>query len=377
MGFMKGRGTTDGIFCLRQLMEKFREKQRDLHMVFVDLEKAYDRVPRQEVWRCLREKMVPEKYVRVIQEMYQNVYTRVRSSVGVTEGFEVRVGLHQGSALSPFLFNIVMDVITEEVREAVPWSILFADDIALSAESREDLETKLERWRTALEDRGMRISRSKTEYMCTTNEEDGRESIRLDGEERKRVDNFKYLGAIVNADGNVEEEVKHRIQVGWKNWRAASGVLCDKRVPLKLKGKFHKTVVRPAMLYGTETASMRKVEEKKMDVAEMRMLRWMSGVTREDRVRNDYIRGSTKVVEISKKMQEGRLRWYGHLLRRAEDHVGRHTMDMEVQGRRKRGRPRKRWRDCVREDMREKGIDEAEAQDRGRWRRRIRNGDPI
>ena len=377
MGFMKGRGTTDGIFCLRQLMEKFREKQRDLHMVFVDLEKAYDRVPRQEVWRCLREKMVPEKYVRVIQEMYQNVYTRVRSSVGVTEGFEVRVGLHQGSALSPFLFNIVMDVITEEVREAVPWSILFADDIALSAESREDLETKLERWRTALEDRGMRISRSKTEYMCTTNEEDGRESIRLDGEEIKRVDNFKYLGAIVNADGNVEEEVKHRIQAGWNNWRAASGVLSDKRVPLKLKGKFHKTVVRPAMLYGTETASMRKVEEKKMDVAEMRMLRWMSGVTREDRVRNDYIRGSTKVVEISKKMQEGRLRWYGHLLRRAEDHVGRHTMNMEVQGRRKRGRPRKRWRDCVREDMREKGIVEAEAQDRGRWRRLIRNGDPI
>lgn len=120
------------------------------------------------------------------------------------------------------------------------------------------------------------------------------------------------------------------------------------------------------MIYGTETASLRKTEEKKMDVAEMRMLRWMAGVTREGRIRNDYIRGSTKVVEISKKVQEGRLRWYGHLLRRDEDHVGRHTMGMEVQGRRRRGRPRKRWKDCVRGDLREKGIDEAEAQDRNR-----------
>ena len=185
------------------------------------------------------------------------------------------------------------------------------------------------------------------------------------------------MGSIVEVDGNMEHEVKHRIQAGWNNWRAASGVLCDRKVPLKLKGKFHRTVVRPAMIYGTETASLKKTEEKKMDVAEMRMLRWMSGVTREDRIRNEYIRGSLKVVEASKKIQEGRLRWYGHLLRRDENHVGRYAMDMEVQGRRRRGRPRKRWRDCVREDLQWKDIDEAEALNRNRWRQLIRNGDPI
>ena len=374
LGFMKGNGTSDGIFCLRQVMEKFREKQRDLHVVFIDLEKAYDRVPRQEIWRSLREKMVPEKYVRMIQEMYRNAVTRVRSSVGETDGFEVKVGLHQGSALSPFIFNIVMDVITRNVRETVPWTILYADDIVLCAERREDLEIKLERWRAALEERGMRISRSKTEYMCTSNDEG---SIRMDGEELKRVQKFKYLGSIVDASGLMDEEVKHRVQAGWNNWRSASGVLCDKKVPLRLKGKFHRTVIRPAMLYGTETSSMKKTEEKRMDVAEMRMLRWMCGLTREDRIRNEYIRGSTKVVEISKKIQEGRLRWYGHLLRRDEDHVGRCTMEMKVQGRRKRGRPRKRWRDCVRDDLQLKGITEEEAQDRNKWRRLIQNGDPI
>ena len=147
----------------------------------------------------------------------------------------------------------------------------------------------------------------------------------------------------MDASGSMDEEVRHRIQAGWNNWRPTSGVLCDEGVPLKLKGKFHETVIRPAMLYGTETASMKKTEEKKMDVAEMRMLRWTFGVMREDRIRDEYTRGSTKVVKISKKVQEGRLRWYGHMLRREDDHVGRSTIEMEVQGRRRRGRPRKRW----------------------------------
>ena len=71
-------------------------------MVFIDLEKAYDRVPRQEAWRCLREKRVTEKYVKMIGETYRNVTTSVRSTVGMTNSFQVKVGLHQGSTLSPF-----------------------------------------------------------------------------------------------------------------------------------------------------------------------------------------------------------------------------------------------------------------------------------
>ena len=70
-GVMPSRGTTDAIFAVRQLMEKNQEKQKELHMVCIDLEKAYDRVPRQEVWRCMREKGVPEKYVIIVQDMYE------------------------------------------------------------------------------------------------------------------------------------------------------------------------------------------------------------------------------------------------------------------------------------------------------------------
>ncbi|KAK3532405.1 hypothetical protein QTP86_016688 [Hemibagrus guttatus] len=99
-------------------MEKYRDGQRELHCVFVDLEKAYDRVPREELWYCMRKSGVAEKYVRVVQDMYERSRTVVRRAVGQTEEFKVEVGLHQGSALSPFLFAMVMDQLSEETKMA-------------------------------------------------------------------------------------------------------------------------------------------------------------------------------------------------------------------------------------------------------------------
>ncbi|KAK3572989.1 hypothetical protein QTP86_011856 [Hemibagrus guttatus] len=155
-GFMPRKSTTDAIFALRILMEKYRDGQKELHCVFVDLEKAYDRVPREELWYCMRNSGVAEKYVRVVQDMYERSRTVVRCAVGQTEEFNVEVGLHQGSALSPFLFAIVMDQLSEEVRQESPWTMMFADDIVICSESREQVEENLERWRFALERRGMK-----------------------------------------------------------------------------------------------------------------------------------------------------------------------------------------------------------------------------
>ncbi|KAK3560857.1 hypothetical protein QTP86_022619 [Hemibagrus guttatus] len=95
-------------------MEKYRDGQRELHCLFVDLEKACDRVPREELWYCMRKSGVAEKYVRVVQDMYERSRTVVRCAVGQSEEFKVEVGLHQGSALSPFLFAIVMDQLSEK-----------------------------------------------------------------------------------------------------------------------------------------------------------------------------------------------------------------------------------------------------------------------
>ncbi|KAK3550166.1 hypothetical protein QTP86_021199, partial [Hemibagrus guttatus] len=283
--------------------------------VLENLEKAYDRVPREELWYCMRKSGVAEKYVRVVQDMYERSRTVVRCAVGQTEEFNVEVGLHQGSALSPFLFAIVMDQLSEEVRQESPWTMMFADDIVICSESREQVEESLERWRFALERRGMKVSRSKTEYMCV-NEREGSGTVRLQGEEVKKVQEFKYLGSTVQSNGECGKEVKKRVQAGWNGWRKVSGVLCDQKISARIKGKVYRTVVRPAMLYGLETVSLRKRQESELEVAELKMLRFSLGVTRLDRIRNEYIRGTAHVGRLGDKVREARLRWFGHVQRR-------------------------------------------------------------
>ncbi|KAK3536646.1 hypothetical protein QTP86_015449 [Hemibagrus guttatus] len=374
-GFMPRKSTTDAIFALRILMEKYRDGQRELHCVFVDLEKAYDRVPREELWYCMRKSGVAEKYVRVVQDMYERSRTVVRCAVGQTEEFNVEVGLHQGSALSPFLFAIVMDQLSEEVRQESPWTMMFADDIVICSESREQVEENLERWRFALERRGMKVSRSKTEYMCV-NEREGSGTVRLQGEEVKKVQEFKYLGSTVQSNGECGKEVKKRVQAGWNGWRKVSGVLCDQKISARIKGKVYRTVVRPAMLYGLETVSLRKRQESELEVAELKMLRFSLEVTRLDRIRNEYIRGTAHVGRLGDKVREARLRWFGHVQRRENEYIGRRMMDMELPGRRQRGRPKRRYMDGINEDMKLVGARVEDAEDRDRWREMIRCGDP-
>ena len=99
-----------------------------------------------------------EKYFKVVQDMYEDSVTTVRCAIGMTEGFKVEVGLHQGSALSPFLFAMVMDRLTDEVRQESPWNMMFVNDIVICRERKELVERSLERWRYALERRGIKFS---------------------------------------------------------------------------------------------------------------------------------------------------------------------------------------------------------------------------
>ena len=132
---MPGKGTTDAMFALRMLMKKYREGQRELHYVFVKLEKAYYRVLREKLWYCMRKSGIVEKYVRLVQDMYKESETVVRCAVETTESFNVKVGLHQGLALSPFLFAVIMDRLTDEVRREPPWTMLFSDNIMICEET--------------------------------------------------------------------------------------------------------------------------------------------------------------------------------------------------------------------------------------------------
>ncbi|KAJ8884781.1 hypothetical protein PR048_010977 [Dryococelus australis] len=308
--FMPGKGSMDAMFALRQ--------RKALHVLFISLEKAYDRVPFQEIWRSIRYNGVPEKYVGIVQDIYERAKTQVRNNIGLTETITVRFEHHQGSALSPFIFDLV-NVLSESAREPAPRYMLFDDDIVLRNTNKERFEYKLESWRKTLEDRGIIISRSKTEYMYLPGT--GNVTVEIDGNKLQTSNNFKYLGSTVSSDGNLDLEITCIVQAGWSNWGRLSCVLCDRNLSIGVKGEFYKCALRPVMLYGADTWATVKSWCKNMEVAEMNMLHWMCGVSRFEHIKNNFIRGIVQVTELTKKVQEGRLLWYGHIKRRNDNYV--------------------------------------------------------
>jgi hypothetical protein len=201
------------IFLISQLMERCREQNKYMYMIFIDLEKAYDKVPRNVMWWALQKHKVSSNYITLIKDMYDNVVT----SDGDTNDFPINIGLHQESALSPYLFALVMDEVTRDIQGGITWCMLFADYVVLVDESRTGVDQKLELWRRTLEAKGFRLSRSKTEYMkcdfsVTTQEE---EDVRLDGQVVSKKDTFRYLGSTLQKNGDIDEYVSHRIKADW------------------------------------------------------------------------------------------------------------------------------------------------------------------
>jgi Reverse transcriptase (RNA-dependent DNA polymerase) len=128
-------------------MERHRQHKNDLHMIFIDLEKAYNKILRNIMWWALEKKLVSTKYITLIKDMYTNIVTCVRAYDDEFDIFSIKIALHQGSALSPYIFTLMMDVITNNIYGDIPWCMLFADDMVPIDKSRIGVDQKLELWR--------------------------------------------------------------------------------------------------------------------------------------------------------------------------------------------------------------------------------------
>ena len=211
---------------------------------------------------------MPEEYVKIVQDMYRSSKTQVVTQKGETEYFPMEVGLHQGSAPSPLLFIIIMDVLTENIEKDPPWACSRTNwCCVLCTKTREEV---LETWRVVFERHGLKISRTKTEYLPSPTN-DTETIVKIVDAELPTVTSFKYLGSIFTSEGGSQADVNNRIIIEWMKWKEVSGVMCDRKMPVKLKDKVYKTIIRPAMTYGSECWAVNKKDENKLNSAEMRM----------------------------------------------------------------------------------------------------------
>ncbi|RCV42932.1 hypothetical protein SETIT_9G255200v2 [Setaria italica] len=141
---------------------------------------------------------------------------------------------------------------------------------------------------------------------------------------------------------------------------------------MKLKVKFYRTTIRPAMLYGAQCWPTKRRHILQIRVAEMRLLRWICGYTRRDRVRNENIRDRLGVAPIEEKLIQHRVRWFGHVQRRPSEAPMRSgTLRHDSNAKRGRGRPKLTWEEAIKGDLKERNIPKDLALDRRAWKTAI------
>ena len=158
--FMPERGTIGVVFILRRMHELYQTRGKKLCICFVDLEKAFDRVLRNVLEWAMRKKEIPEVLVRSVMSLYEGARPRVRVGSELSDMFLVNVWLHQESVLSPFLFAVVVDVVTEFAREGALSELLY--DLFVISGTIEGLRNKFIKWKEVFESMGSKVNLGKT-----------------------------------------------------------------------------------------------------------------------------------------------------------------------------------------------------------------------
>jgi hypothetical protein len=373
-GFRPGRSTVDLIFALRQIMDSKWEQKLPMIMAFLDLEKAYDHLPRKIVWECLKRKGISKGLIERIQSTYVNCLSRVQTSAGMTPWFGVKSGVRQGSVLSPLLFIVVMDDMMLKVKEhsdtGSAKTMIYADDILIWGENSYDVQRQIDEWSKVTEEFGMKISKEKSEtVVLQRNDKFKMDKIRLKGEDLKTQDEFRYLGSIVTNEARIGSEIQKRVQQAEGFYQKVRKLLWNDNFPRKCKILLYKTYFLPILTYGAVTWTTGWKEESRIQASEMKFLRSIAGVSKIERKKSKNIRRELGTERLQYRIGRERLRWYGHINRMEEDRIPRMEYEMAQQEgvTRRVGRPRDRWKNQIRRDVEERGENWCKVEEEKWW----------
>ncbi len=409
-GFRRGRSCSDMVFTTAQLAERAKEYSIPIHIVFIDLRKAYDSVPRKRMWEVLHQLGVPDRLIDLIKSLHEGMQVRVRVGNKRTSPVDVNNGLRQGCVLAPLLFILYANAVVvdwkqrcREGRGGDPgvalWSkpggrlpfgahrrqeeamaflvrvseCMFADDLAIIATSRREAIRLTQLYADTAADWGLTVSWTKTEVLGVGGER-AQPLVMRCGSVVKAVTSFKYLGVVLHEDGKWRHAIHGRIQRAGRLFNSLRvPVFQNRSVTLKTKKLVFEAAVLGCLYYGAECWAPTVEDNRALDVFFMSCIRLMLGTSRfqqrEERASNVVLlrrmsSGSTHRPRLPREILPAhRLRLLGHIARMDPWRPPQQILFSWFPGTRKKG-VALRWMDVVGRDINAlslPGVDKCDA----------------
>lgn len=340
-------------------------------------------MPRCKLWQTLRGKNVKEKWINLVKRLYVKDCARIKIGNKITNTIQISKGLKQGCCLSPLLFNIYVDAALENWNRKCAGmgikigdkntlhSLLYADDQIVFAQDEEDMEYMLRKLKEEFQSWGLKINFKKTEYMCVG---DQAQNLRIEDDEIKACNTFKYLGTMVCSTGTCKQDIDSKIIMGKRATRALHGLLWNEILTLDTKKRLFHSIVENVVLYGAEMWPLTRAVRDRIRTVELDYMRRCLRVTRRDRVRTEEIWKRMNITcSITRSLENKTLQWYGHVRRMTDGRWPRKLTEWSPEGRRRRGRPALSWETYIRDAMADRNLKDGDWEDKALWKQKTAN----
>jgi hypothetical protein len=368
-GFRPNKSTTDQVFTIRQMMEKFYEHGTDIHFLFIDFQQAFDSINRRELMKTLIQLQIPPKLVRLVGTTLRETRARVKVQNKISAEFKFNTGVKQGDGLSAVLFNLALHKVVEAIDlkgtifEKSSQICAYADDIAIAARRLVDLKQNYVILKRECNRIGLKININKTKYMVMSTVQSRRETqelITIDGDTFQGVSSFTYLGALITSDNNLRRCIQERIEAGNRSFYANLKLFRNRLISRSLKMKLYIALVRPVVTYCSETWTMTVADEERLRTFERYILRRIYGPVFDQgdwRIRyNEEIEQLIEGKNIVRFIKAQRIRWMGHVERMSEEEIPKRMVKGRLFKGRRQGRPKSRWMDQITCDLGKMGV---------------------
>ena len=342
---------------MNNIAQKHIQVQRDIYACFTDYSKAFDRIHHIKMIECLERSGIDGKDIRIIGNLYWHQKAAIKVDQDVSEYTEIHRGVRQGCVLSPYLFNIYTEFIFRESQHLTGIKIggkninnlRYADDTVLMANNKEDLNEIVQTVKQHSSIGGLEMNAKKTKTMVFSKiAETPTANLTIDSAPIEQVKIFKYLGAILTDDSRTETEIKARIGMSKQKFSELKNLLTTKQLTLNLRKKMLHCYIYSILTYGSETWTLTKALENKINALEMWCLRRMGKVSWKDFKSNkEVLKTMDAKPELLGMIKTRKLSYFGHTKRHSS--LCKTVLEGKVEGTRSRGRQRTTWIDNIKE----------------------------